>query len=302
MQLSFRAIATNLSISVGTVHITYKLFEATGEVNPTKPSREETRSLNGREELLIVGLLFDNPSLYLSEICQRVTEVIGVEVSLSTVCRIIHRHGLTRKKVQQVALQRSVEFRAKFWAEVQLYSKEQLVWIDETGCDRRDQVRKFGYALRGERPVYHRLLHRGQRISAIAALASSGLVAVDLTKGTVDGEKFMDFVRGSLIPEMLPFDGQNPRSIAILDNCSIHHVELALDLFREAGVLVLFLLPYSPDLNPAEEMFSFIKYYLKDHDEILQIMDDPIPLLKTAFESVTPENCLGWIMHSGYSN
>ncbi len=104
MQLSFRAIATNLSISVGTVYNTYKLFEATGEVNPTKPSREETRSLNGREELLIVGLLFDNPSLYLSEICQRVTEVIGVEVSLSTVCRIIHRHGLTRKKVQQVAL------------------------------------------------------------------------------------------------------------------------------------------------------------------------------------------------------
>ena len=138
MQLSFCAIATNLSISVCMLYNTYKLFEATGEVNPTKPSREEMRSVNGREELLIVGLLFDNPSLYLSEICQRVTEVIGVKVSLSTVCRIIRRHGLTSKKVQQVALQRSVEFRAKFLAEVQLYSKEQLVWIDETGCDGMD--------------------------------------------------------------------------------------------------------------------------------------------------------------------
>ena len=71
-------------------------------------------------------------------------------------------------------------------------------------------------------------------------------------------------------------------------------------LFTEAGVLVLFLPPYSPDLNPAEEMFSSIKYYLKDHDEILQIMDDPIQLLKAAFESATSEKCLGWITHSGY--
>ena len=54
----------------------------------------------------------------------------------------------------------------------------------------------------------------------------------------------MDFVWGSLIPEMLPFDGQNAKSIAILDNCSIHHVELVVDLFREAGILVLFLPPY----------------------------------------------------------
>ena len=90
---------------------------------------------------------------------------------------------------------------------------------------------------------HHHLLHRGQRISAIAALVFSGLVALDLSKGTVDGQKFMDFVRGSLIPEMLPFDGQNPKSIAILDNCSIHHVELAVDLFREAGILVIFYHP-----------------------------------------------------------
>jgi len=44
-------------------------------------------------------------------------------------------------------------------AEVQLYKREQFVWIDESGCDRRDNVHKFGYAMRGECPVYHRFLH-----------------------------------------------------------------------------------------------------------------------------------------------
>ena len=66
------------------------------------------------------------------------------------------------------------------------------------------------------------------------------------------------------------------------------------------GILVLFLPPYSPDMNPIEEMFSYIKYYLKDHDAILQAMDDPLPLLEASFESVTKDQCVGWIRHAGY--
>ena len=99
---------------------------------------------------------------------------------------------------------------------------------------------------------------------------------------------------------MLPFDGTNPRSIAILDNCSVHHVESAVDLFQEAGILVLWLPPYSPDFNPAENAFSKVKYYLKEHDEIMQVVSDPIPVIKAAFESITPEDCIGWIRHCGY--
>ncbi len=90
-------------------------------------------------------------------------------------------------------------------AEVLLYEPSQFVWVDESGCDRKDHIiRKFGYALKGEPPVYHRILHRGKRISAIAAMACDGILGVELNKGSVGGDEFVDFVRGSLIPEMLP--------------------------------------------------------------------------------------------------
>ena len=82
------------------------------------------------------------------------------------------------------------------------------------------------------------------------------ILSVECTKGTVDGDKFSDYVRGSLIPNMLPFDGTNPRSVAILDNCSVHRVKSVVDLFKEAGILVLWLPPYSPDFNPAENAFQ----------------------------------------------
>lgn len=80
---------------------------------------------------------------------------------------------------------------------------EQFVWIDESGCNSKDYIRKFGYALRGEYPECHCILHRGQRVSAIAAMDCNGIMAVDLKKGSVGGDEFYDFVRGNLIPERL---------------------------------------------------------------------------------------------------
>ena len=77
------------------------------------------------------------------------------------------------------------------------------------------------------------------------------------------------------------------------------HVSGALELLSQAGILVMFLPPYSPDLNPVQELFSAIKYYLKDHDDILQAMPNPIPLLKSAFDYISVEQCNGWISHSG---
>ena len=59
---------------------------------------------------------------------------------------------------------------------------------------------------------------------------------------------------------MMPFDGENSKSIAILDNCSIHHVTEVEAALKQAKIFVYYLPPYSPDLNPAEELFSHFKY------------------------------------------
>jgi len=149
--------------------------------------------------------------------------------------------------------------------------------------------------------VYHRFLSRGKRISAIAAICTEGLIDVELTTGSVNGDKFFDFVRGSLIPNMHPFNGTAAKSIAILDNCSIHHVDEVKKVFEDAGILLLFLPPYSPDLNPIEQMFSSVKYYLRDHDELLQCTDDPTVILHAAFAAVSTQQCRSWIRNSGYN-
>ena len=62
----------------------------------------------------------------------------------------------------------------------------------------------------------------------------------------------------------------------------------------------MYLPPYSPDLNPIEETFSYIKFYLKDHDQELQSVTDPTCIVQAAFDSVTEELCTSWVTHCGY--
>lgn len=71
-------------------------------------------------------------------------------------------------------------------AQVLQFPREFFVWLDETGSDNRDQIRKFGYSIRGFTPVCHRFLVRGTRISSVA----QGIV--------LNGNRFFDFIRGQL--------------------------------------------------------------------------------------------------------
>ena len=96
------------------------------------------------------------------------------------------------------------------------------------------------------------------------------------------------------------YDGVSSHSVLVMDNVAVHHTELVTGLFREAGKVVLYLPPYSPDRNPIEEAFSYVKYYLKAHDELLQALPNPSVVIKAAFESITSDHCNSWITNAGY--
>ena len=86
-----------------------------------------------------------------------------------------------------------------------------------------------------------------------------GVIALELVPGAVNGDIF-DFISSSLIPMMMPFNGANSRSVLIMDNCSMHHINEVKCLLQQAGI---YLPPYSPDFNSVEKAFSYVKGYLK---------------------------------------
>ena len=89
--------------------------------------------------------------------------------------------------------------------------------------------------------------------------------------------------------------------MVILDNASIHHVSGVADLIQnQAGAKLLFLPPYSPDVNPLEEVFSEVKSIMKKHSTLFQVSNSPRVLLSIAFSMVTQTDCRHFIGHSGY--
>ena len=124
------------------------------------------------------------------------------------------------------------------------------------------------------------------------------MLDVFTTDGTVNGEKFVHFVERTLLPQLLPFNGMNPRSVVVMDNASIHHVGEVIELIESTGALIEFLPPYSPDLNPIEEAFSKLKYFLKN-DPLVQVCTDDE--LEDIFATITAQDSQGWMCHSGYT-
>ena len=299
---TYREIAANLNVDQSTVCRTVALFDETGGVSLKEyPSNLGTAKLTEIDKLLILELVLEKPGIYLREIQQELVHETGTVVDLSTVCRFLHTSGFSRQKLQITAKQRSDALRAEYLIDMQIYKghPEFFVFIDETGADRRDCMRRFGYSLRGKPARAQKLLWRGQHVSTIAAISTTGLLDCYTTSGSVNGPKFEEFVEQFLAPVINPFDGVNPNSVVVLDNVSIHHVDRVVQAIQTKGAMVHFLPPYCPDLNPIEESFSKVKSVLKANEEALFNMDTETAVL-TAFNTITPHDCMQWIKHAGY--
>lgn len=154
----------------------------------------------------------------------------------STLCRAVKRLGFTHKKIRRVATQRSEVKRAQFMAKLNGVDPDMLVLVDETGSDRRNAIRKYGYGLRGMTPTVHSLLARGKRISAVGVISTRGVEDSCLIEGNVNADVFISFVENALLLILQPFNGSNPCSIVIMDNASIHHVDSVCQLIKAQGL------------------------------------------------------------------
>ena len=168
-------------------------------------------------------------------------------------------------------------------------------FLDETGTDRRNSLRIKGYSFRGKQT----LLLRGEHVSALCIMSVEGILSCELVQGSVNGDRFIEFVENSLLPNLMPFNGHNPRSVVIMDNCAIHHVNEVIDLVRQTEVLVHWLPPYSPELNPMEEAFSKAKGVMRAMETEMQVFGDIDIIVYSAFSCITLDNCQSWILDSG---
>ena len=226
------------------------------------PSERAFRKINEPVQHFILYLVLDKPGIHLCEIVSEVSAVLGLEITESAVCKFLHKASLTHHKLDTYALQCDDTVRAQFVADVSLYQCGTLLFIDETGTDDRDTIRKYGYSLQGKPLKAQKLLVWGEHLSCIVATSIEGIVAIKVARGSMDGDRFYNFVC-TLLGKLMPFNSMNPNSVLILDNCLVHHIDKVHQALNDCGVITHYLPPYSPDYNPIELAFSKVKYIIK---------------------------------------
>ena len=268
-------IALNLNIDVSTVRRVLLIFQTTGDIcKRIYPSERAYRKITEPVQLYILYLILSRPGVYLREIVCDLSTVLGLDVTESAICKFLKKIGFSRQKLALYALQRDETLRQQYVTDVTIYPRETLFFVDETGTDRKDTLRKYGYSLRGKLLKAQRLLVRGEHLSCIVAMSLDGIVAIKVTTGSVDGDIFYDFVCTSLLPKHMPFDGKNENSVIVLDNCSVHHVDEVQRALSDCGVITHYLPPYSPDYNPIELALSKVKYVIKSMEMEMQAIND----------------------------
>ena len=295
-------VGENLNIDSSTVSRTIALFDSTGNVTKRKyPANIGTTKLTEIEKVIVLKTVIDTPGVYLAEIRDKLTNETGTVVDKSTICRFLHKSGFTRQKMIITAKQRSEYLRCEYLFDMSVYKghPELFVFVDETGTDRRDSMRKYAYSLKGKPAVASKLLIRGQRVSAIVCMSCNGILDFHTGTGSTCANDFHHFVQDALLPHLQPFDGVNAHGVVVLDNASIHHVSNVISALQSTGALVQFLPPYSPDLNPIEMAFSKLKSVLKANESQWQHFDIETSVI-AALNTITKEDCQGWISHCGY--
>jgi transposase len=136
----------------------------------------------------------------------------------------------------------------------------ELYYIDESGFDEY-YSREYGYAPRGEKVIGVISGRHFGRTSIVAAKSGDQIIAPIAFDGSMDGALFEGWLEQLLVPALV-----NPaKSVLIIDNASWHRKDTIYDIADEYAFKVLFLPPYSPDLNSIEKFWANVKRRLRLH-------------------------------------
>jgi len=153
--------------------------------------------------------------------------------------------------------------------------------------------RLYGRAAGGQR-VPSKVPHgHWKTISTIAAMSSQGMVAASSFDGATDEAIFRNFVAEVLVPQLKA--GQ----VVVLDNLACHKRPKIAELIAGCGARVVYLPPYSPDLNPIEMAISKVKTLLRKLAR--RTVDALFAAISTALASITAEDATHYMLHRGYS-
>ena len=166
-----------------------------------------------------------------------------------------------------------------------------LVFIDETWAA-TNMARRYGRAPRGERVVASVPHGHWKTSTFVAGLRYDGITAPLVIDGAMNGTVFLAYVEQFLAPTLAPGD------IVIMDNLPSHKVAGVRQAIEACGASLIYLPPYSPDLNPIEQAFAKLKALLRK--AAARTVEALWTTIGQSLEAFSPTECANYLADAGY--
>lgn len=167
-----------------------------------------------------------------------------------------------------------------------------LIFIDETWA-KTNMTRLHGRCAVGQRLVAKVPHGHWKTLTFVAGLRCDGIVAPCVFDRPINAVSFLAWVTKFLVPTLRRGD------VVIMDNLSSHKAVAVRRAIRSAGALLMFLPPYSPDLNPIEQAFSKLKTLLRK--ENARTREQTEQCIGTLLDRITAQECANYFRDAGYS-
>lgn len=168
---------------------------------------------------------------------------------------------------------------------------ERLVFVDEMGTN-TSLAPLYAWAPRGQRAYSKVPRNRGKNTTLLGSMSTEGMGPCAAVEGSTTAKVFEAYVEQVLGPMLK--EGQ----VVVMDNLAAHKTERVRWLVEARGCEVLFLPPYSPDLNPIEEAFSKVKAMLRQAQA--RTRKALLEAMGRALSRITTDDARGFLAHSGY--
>ena len=168
-----------------------------------------------------------------------------------------------------------------------------VVFLDETWAT-TSMTPTRGRAPRGRRCLGRAPQGHWHTTTFVCALRQDGLAAPCVLDGPINGQAFLAWVRQMLAPELRPGD------LVVMDNLSSHKVHGVRQAIKAAGAQLRYLPPYSPDLNPIEQVFAKLKTLLRR--TAARTQESLWSAIGTLLDNFSAAECGRYIQHCGYGS
>jgi transposase len=171
------------------------------------------------------------------------------------------------------------------------FDAKRLVFLDETWAS-TSMTRSYGRCPQGQRLVMAVAHGHWKTTTFVAALRLEGLTAPTVVDGAMTGDVFAAYVQQQLVPTLKPGD------VVVMDNLSSHKRAAVRQAIEGAGAELHYLPPYSPDLNPIEQVFSKLKAKLRAAAK--RTVSDLESYLGEFLDLLSARECQNYFRHCGY--